>query len=97
MFRIAAENIYGLGRFVLSQTCIAKHPFKTPSAPTQPTVTRVTADSMTVEWSPGSSDGGSKITAYHIERKERNAILWTKYEFPCKNTEMTWNNLIEVI
>uniref|UniRef100_A0A8C2FGS8 Titin n=1 Tax=Cyprinus carpio TaxID=7962 RepID=A0A8C2FGS8_CYPCA len=33
---------------------------------------------MVVEWHKPVSDGGSAILGYHLERKEKNSILWTK-------------------
>uniref|UniRef100_A0A3B3Z9X3 Titin n=1 Tax=Periophthalmus magnuspinnatus TaxID=409849 RepID=A0A3B3Z9X3_9GOBI len=33
---------------------------------------------MVVEWHKPPSDGGSAILGYHLERKEKNSILWTK-------------------
>ena len=36
----------------------------------------VTKDSITISWHEPLSDGGSPILGYHVERKERNGILW---------------------
>uniref|UniRef100_A0A674F444 Fibronectin type-III domain-containing protein n=1 Tax=Salmo trutta TaxID=8032 RepID=A0A674F444_SALTR len=33
---------------------------------------------MTISWDEPASDGGSPILGYHIERKEKNSILWQK-------------------
>uniref|UniRef100_A0A3Q4GCN7 Titin n=1 Tax=Neolamprologus brichardi TaxID=32507 RepID=A0A3Q4GCN7_NEOBR len=33
---------------------------------------------MVVEWEPPVRDGGSPVIGYHLERKEKNSILWTK-------------------
>uniref|UniRef100_A0A8C6VAA3 Titin n=1 Tax=Naja naja TaxID=35670 RepID=A0A8C6VAA3_NAJNA len=33
---------------------------------------------MIVQWHEPINDGGSRILGYHLERKERNSILWTK-------------------
>lgn len=46
---------------------------------------------MFVAWDQPESDGGSPITGYYIERKERNSLLWVKAndtvvrttEYPC--------------
>lgn len=46
---------------------------------------------MFVAWEKPESDGGSPITGYYIERKERNSLLWVKAndsvvrttEYPC--------------
>lgn len=36
------------------------------------------ATSMSIVWGECNKDGGSPITGYHVERKERDAILWTR-------------------
>uniref|UniRef100_A0A8C5DX10 Titin n=1 Tax=Gouania willdenowi TaxID=441366 RepID=A0A8C5DX10_GOUWI len=33
---------------------------------------------MTLSWNEPSSDGGSPILGYHVDRKEKNSILWQK-------------------
>ena len=96
VFRIAAENKYGIGEFVESSEIIAKYPFRIPSQPPQPEVIEISADSMTVSWNECYSDGGTEITGYYIERKERNAILWTKLNVAAlKNREFKTSGLIE--
>ena len=41
-----------------------------PSAPTMLKVVRVTADSVSLQWSPPYSDGGSEITRYVVLRQQ---------------------------
>ena len=96
VFRIAAENKYGMGEFAESQAVVAKYPFRTPSQPPQPEVIEISADAMTVCWNECYSNGGSELTGYYIERKERNAILWTKLNVaPLKRREFKTTALIE--
>lgn len=33
---------------------------------------------MTITWTPPTTDGGSPITGYHIEKKDRYSIRWSK-------------------
>lgn len=33
---------------------------------------------MTLSWSPPSTDGGSPITGYFIEKKDRFGLRWTR-------------------
>uniref|UniRef100_A0A8C1MWQ7 Titin n=1 Tax=Cyprinus carpio TaxID=7962 RepID=A0A8C1MWQ7_CYPCA len=47
-----------------------------PGPPTGPI--KLDEDSMTISWNEPSSDGGSPILGYHIERKEKNSILWQR-------------------
>lgn len=77
-FRIRAENRYGVSPPLSSVEVIAKHQFKPPGSPGKPVVYNVTADGMTISWDAPIYDGGAEITGYHVEKKERNSILWQK-------------------
>lgn len=77
-FRVLAENRYGKSAAITSQTVMAQYPFSVPAPPGTPWVSTVTKYSMVVEWEPPIRDGGSPINGYHLERKEKNSILWTK-------------------
>lgn len=62
-----------------------------PSEPKNARITKVNKDCIFVAWDKPDSDGGSPITGYLIERKERNSLLWVKAndtavrstEYPC--------------
>uniref|UniRef100_A0A3P9GXL2 Titin n=1 Tax=Oryzias latipes TaxID=8090 RepID=A0A3P9GXL2_ORYLA len=41
-------------------------------------VVTCTKDTMVIAWNEPVIDGGSTILGYHLERKERNSILWVK-------------------
>uniref|UniRef100_A0A6I8Q4T2 Titin n=1 Tax=Xenopus tropicalis TaxID=8364 RepID=A0A6I8Q4T2_XENTR len=75
-FRVKAQNRYGTGPALNSESVVAAYPFKVPGPPGTPQVIAVTKDSMTISWHEPVTDGGSPILGYHIERKERNSILW---------------------
>uniref|UniRef100_A0A8C0VPS4 Titin n=1 Tax=Cyanistes caeruleus TaxID=156563 RepID=A0A8C0VPS4_CYACU len=77
-FRIFAENRYGRSFALESAPVVAQYPYKEPGPPGTPFVTTVTKDSMVVQWHEPVNDGGSKVLGYHLERKEKNSILWTK-------------------
>lgn len=77
-FRVFAENRYGKSTSITSPIVMAQFPFSVPSPPGTPYATTVTKYNMVVEWEPPTKDGGSPVTGYHIERKEKNSILWTK-------------------
>uniref|UniRef100_A0A8C3R4Q5 Titin n=1 Tax=Cyanoderma ruficeps TaxID=181631 RepID=A0A8C3R4Q5_9PASS len=49
-----------------------------PGPPGTPFVTAASKDHMIVQWHEPVNDGGSKILGYHLERKDKNSILWTK-------------------
>lgn len=77
-FRITAENRYGKGPSLLSECIVAQYPYKLPGPPGTPSIAACTKDSMVVAWNEPVNDGGSTILGYHLERKERNSILWVK-------------------
>lgn len=62
-----------------------------PSEPLNCHVNKTNKDCMFISWDKPESDGGSPITGYYIERKERNSLLWVKAndtvvrttEYPC--------------
>lgn len=49
-----------------------------PSPPGKPNVVDIDSTSMTISWSPPESDGGTPITGYLIEKKDRFSPRWTK-------------------
>lgn len=77
-FRVSAENRYGKSSAIVSPAVIAQYPFCEPAAPGTPIISAVSKDNMVVEWKPPTNNGGSPIVGYHIERKEKNSLLWTK-------------------
>uniref|UniRef100_A0A8V5GG56 Uncharacterized protein n=1 Tax=Melopsittacus undulatus TaxID=13146 RepID=A0A8V5GG56_MELUD len=95
-FRIAAENRYGKSTYLTSESIVAQYPFKVPGPPGTPFVTNVSKDSMVVQWNEPVNDGGSKIIGYHLERKERNSILWAKLnKTPIPDTKFKTTGLEE--
>uniref|UniRef100_A0AAY5EM62 Titin n=1 Tax=Electrophorus electricus TaxID=8005 RepID=A0AAY5EM62_ELEEL len=77
-FRITAENRHGKSSQLVSECVVAQYPYKRPGPPGTPFIHSATRDSMVVMWNEPVIDGGSTILGYHLERKERNSILWVK-------------------
>lgn len=95
-FRIYAENRYGVSLPLNSMAVIAKHQYRLPGPPGKPVVYNITCDAMTISWDAPLYDGGSEITGYHVEKKERNSILWQKInKVPISNKEYRILGLIE--
>uniref|UniRef100_A0A803VN32 Titin n=1 Tax=Ficedula albicollis TaxID=59894 RepID=A0A803VN32_FICAL len=81
-----------------SAPVVAQYPYKEPGPPGTPFVTTVTKDSMVVQWHEPVNDGGSRVLGYHLERKEKNSILWTKVNKTIiQDTSFKTNNLEEGI
>ena len=67
-----------------------------PSEPRNCYVSNVNKDHVFLTWDTPTTDGGSPITGYVIERKERNSLLWVKAnETLIRSTEQTCTGLIE--
>uniref|UniRef100_A0A670HYW1 Titin n=1 Tax=Podarcis muralis TaxID=64176 RepID=A0A670HYW1_PODMU len=77
-FRISAENRYGKSTALDSKPVLVQYPYKEPGPPGTPFVSIATKDHMIVQWNEPVNDGGSKVLGYHLERKDKNSILWTK-------------------
>lgn len=49
-----------------------------PSAPEKLTVTETSKSSISLSWSPPTSDGGSPVTGYHVERCLAGSSRWLR-------------------
>ncbi|XP_051916314.1 titin-like [Hippocampus zosterae] len=97
-FRVFAENRFGKSAAITSSIVLAQYPFSMPMATGTPFVSTVTKYSMLVEWEPPARDGGSAVIGYHLERKEKNSILWTKLnKFAIPDTRFKTSGLEEGI
>lgn len=95
-FRVRAENRYGVSPPLNSPDVIAKHQFRPPGPPGKPVVYNVTSDGMSITWDAPVYDGGSEIAGFHVEKKERNSILWQRVNTsPVSNREYRFTGLIE--
>jgi len=67
-----------------------------PSEPINLQINKINKDFVILSWESPSSDGGTPITGYCVEKKERNSILWVKAnECLVKATQYTCTGLIE--
>ena len=67
-----------------------------PEATEPPTISDVTATSMTVNWSPPKSDGGSPITGYYVEKKDKFGTRFSRVNAePVKGTSFNVTGLTQ--
>ena len=76
VFRIRAENRFGTSSAITTKTITPQNPHQVPSPPGKPQVVSVADEGITVKWRKSSEDGGTSITAYIIEYKDKNSIMW---------------------
>jgi len=50
----------------------------TPGPPSVPEVTTITKNSMTVVWNRPTVDGGSEISGYFLEKRDKKSLSWFK-------------------
>lgn len=96
-FRVMAENQYGVGPHIQTDTPItAKFPFNVPSPPGRPEIVDHDSSSVQLTWSKPTSDGGSKIQGYQVEYKEPTEGRWRiAQEVLVKDCRLTVSGLLE--
>uniref|UniRef100_A0A672I7Y9 Immunoglobulin superfamily member 22 n=1 Tax=Salarias fasciatus TaxID=181472 RepID=A0A672I7Y9_SALFA len=78
LFRVCARNRVGSGPNVETDKPVqAKNKFDVPDAPLNVEVGDVSKFGCTVSWEPPESDGGSPITSYIIELRDRTSVKWS--------------------
>uniref|UniRef100_A0A8C5DMY4 Titin n=1 Tax=Gouania willdenowi TaxID=441366 RepID=A0A8C5DMY4_GOUWI len=78
LFRVKAVNKYGQGETLESEPTKAIDPFTIPSPPMDVEVSSATSETMTVCWKRPASDGGSRISGYIVEKREKQGVRWVR-------------------
>lgn len=74
VFRVRAENLYGVSEPLDGSPVIAKSPFDPPDAPSQPQILSYTPTSCNLTWNPPAYTGGKPITG--TTYKNQNELLF---------------------
>ena len=53
-------------------------PVDKPGAPSTPVCKGTTEDTITLSWSPPKNNGGSPISGYKLEKREKGDKKWSK-------------------
>lgn len=68
----------------------------TPGQPHIPEVNFITKSTMVVEWDKPIVDGGSTVTGYYLERRDKKSLRWIRvYKDPVTVTKQTIYHLVE--
>uniref|UniRef100_A0A8B9H2Y0 Titin n=1 Tax=Astyanax mexicanus TaxID=7994 RepID=A0A8B9H2Y0_ASTMX len=78
IFRVMPVNKFGVGEALQSDPVVIKDPFTLPDAPKAVEVSNVKKDSMVLTWEAPTSDGGTPITGYVIEKHDKEGVRWTR-------------------
>ncbi|KAK0138355.1 Immunoglobulin-like and fibronectin type III domain-containing protein 1 [Merluccius polli] len=77
-YRIRAVNALGVSDALETDEVSAGEPIEPPGVSSQPQVSQVTRDSMTVSWSAPSQDGGASLLGYNLERRKKGSSMWVQ-------------------
>ncbi|XP_072050317.1 uncharacterized protein [Amphiura filiformis] len=77
-FRVAASNKGGVSDS--SQPSVKIIPYDKPNAPSTPTVTNVETKTIEITWSPPTSDNGSPVTGYIVEKLDMKQKQWIQVQ-----------------
>uniref|UniRef100_A0A7E4VU92 non-specific serine/threonine protein kinase n=1 Tax=Panagrellus redivivus TaxID=6233 RepID=A0A7E4VU92_PANRE len=96
-FRVRAVNDAGEGAPSKGCDPVTCKPYvEPPSAPEQPRVGNVTKNSAEITWVRPTSDGGSPVEGYYVEKKKIGEDDWTRVNAkPVRNTRLIADNLEE--
>ena len=71
IFRVRAENMYGVSEPLEGKPVVAKSPFDPPDAPSTPEILGYTPNSCSLTWLPPSNTGGRPVTG-NVGRPEKS-------------------------
>lgn len=95
-FRVAAVNAEGESKpLETEQAIVAKNPFDEPGPPGHLKATDWDKDHVDLAWLPPAEDGGSPITGYIIEKKDKYGDWEKALEVPADQLKATVPDLIE--
>ncbi|XP_035521440.1 immunoglobulin superfamily member 22-like [Morone saxatilis] len=75
-YRIRAVNVEGMSDPLETEDVRAGEPVAPPGSASQPQVSNVTKDTMTVSWTPPAHDGGAPVLGYMLERRKKGSNMW---------------------
>ncbi|CAN8010311.1 unnamed protein product, partial [Ixodes pacificus] len=96
-FRVRAANRQGESEpLEADKAILAKNPFDEPGSPGKPEIEDYDKDFVKLKWDKPENDGGSPITGYVIEKKDKYNPDWTPVlEVPGDDTSARVGDLVE--
>lgn len=94
-FRVSAVNAEGESKpLEAEESIIAKNPFDEPDAPGNLKATDWDKDHVDLEWTKPKNDGGSPITGYIVEKKDKYGNWEKALDVPADETKATVGDLM---
>lgn len=77
-FRVKAENKYGISEACETEEVQIKDPSALPGPPEKVTIAERSKTYMVLTWEPPKDSGGSMITGYWLEKREKGTSYWSR-------------------
>lgn len=77
-FRVRAENKYGISEACESEETMIKDPHGLPGPPQHVKIVEQSKTHMLVTWDPPMDSGGTMITGYWLEKREKGSAYWSR-------------------
>lgn len=77
-FRVKAENKYGISEACETEEVQIRDPLALPGPPEKVTIAEYSKAHMLLTWEPPMDSGGSTITGYWIEKREKGTSYWSR-------------------
>uniref|UniRef100_A0A3Q3IVJ7 Immunoglobulin superfamily member 22 n=1 Tax=Monopterus albus TaxID=43700 RepID=A0A3Q3IVJ7_MONAL len=77
-YRIRAVNAEGISDPLETEEVCSGEPIEPPGTASQPQVSNITKNTMTVSWAPPSYDGGAPVLGYILERRKKGSNMWVQ-------------------
>ena len=91
-YTVRAANSAGAGPQSNEATATPSSPVTPPSAPTGLAASAVSASQIDLSWTTPSSNGGSAITGYEIERSSDSGSTWNEVSANTGSTSTTYSD-----
>lgn len=63
----------------LLTSALSPSPIEPPGLASQPQVTDVTKEAVTITWNAPTQDGGAPVLGYIVERRKKGSNLWVPF------------------
>ncbi|KAF7668957.1 hypothetical protein LDENG_00273510 [Lucifuga dentata] len=77
-YRIRAVNTMGMSDPLETEEVCAGEPIEPPGTTSQPQVSNITKNTITVSWTPPAHDGGAPVLGYILERRKKGSNMWVQ-------------------
>uniref|UniRef100_A0A4X2LV19 Immunoglobulin superfamily member 22 n=2 Tax=Vombatus ursinus TaxID=29139 RepID=A0A4X2LV19_VOMUR len=95
-FQIRAVNSEGVSDPLETEEVFAGNPIEPPGLSSQPQVSDVTKETVTIMWNPPAQDGGAPVLGYVVERRKKGNNLWVPVnKDPIQDTKCKVDGLLE--